>query len=56
LISKFRFFENGSASADAKDQIESYIDEYTCGPLSKAELLNRIAEGRDINSSLASKF
>ena len=45
LISKFRFFENGPATADARSEVEQYLDVYTSGPLTKAEMLNRIAEG-----------
>ena len=41
LISKFRVFDNSSAAADAKTDIQSYLDIYTAGPLTKAEMLNR---------------
>lgn len=46
LVSKFRFFEEGVAHADAESQVQSYLDLYTSGPLTKAEMLNRIADGR----------
>jgi len=56
LISKFRFFENGGAQADAKDQMQNYLDVYTSGPLTKAEMLNRIADGREVDADFANKF
>jgi hypothetical protein len=49
LISKFRFFEDGVASADAKQEVEKYLDIYTSGPLTKAEMLNRFAEGKPVD-------
>lgn len=39
LIAKFRFFEHEGASADAKSEIERYLDVYTSGPLTKADML-----------------
>lgn len=50
LISRFRFFENGAAEAqgDAKMDVESYIDKYTSGPQTKAQLLTRVADGKAI--------
>ena len=49
LISKFRFFEDGLAAADAKKDVEKYLDIYTSGPLTKAEMLNRFAEGKSVD-------
>lgn len=57
LISKFRIFEEGSvAHADAQGQVENYLDIYNSGPLTKAEMLNRIAEGKPVDESFAKKF
>lgn len=57
LISKFRIFEEGSvAHADAQGSVENYLDIYTSGPLTKAEMLNRIAEGKPVDESFAKKF
>jgi len=38
--------------------VQSYLDLYTSGPLTKAEMLNRIADGRPMEESarLLSKF
>lgn len=55
LISKFRFFEN-QEYASAENEIEAYLDLYTSGPLTKAELLNRIADGRKVDSNYASRL
>ena len=56
LISKFRFFENGEAQADAQSEIQNYLNVYNTGPMSKAELLNRIADGKPVDPEFASKF
>lgn len=56
LISKFRFFEDGMAQADAKTEVERYLDIYTSGPLTKAEMLNRFAEGKPIDANFAKNF
>lgn len=57
LISKFRIFEEGSvAQADSQSQVESYLDIYSSGPLTKAEMLNRIAEGKPVDENFAKKF
>jgi hypothetical protein len=56
LISKFRFFENGGAQADAKQEIENYLDVYTSGPLTKATMLDRIAEGRSVDAEYSKNF
>ena len=56
LISKFRFFENGGAAADAKEDIQNYLDVYTSGPLTKAEMLNRINDGRAVDPEFAKQF
>lgn len=57
LISKFRFFDNDSvAEADAKNQVEDYLDFYTSGPLTKADLLNRISDGRPFDERFAKHF
>lgn len=44
-ISKFRFFENGEAQCDASSEINNYLNVYTNQPLTKADLLDRIADG-----------
>lgn len=57
LISKFRIFEEGSvASADAATEVESYLDVYSSGPLTKAEMLNRFAEGKQVDANYAKNF
>lgn len=56
LISKFRMFEDGVASADAKKDVENYLDIYTSGPLTKAEMLNRIAEGKPVDENFSKNF
>lgn len=56
LISKFRFFENGVASADSENEVKNYLELYSSGPLTKATLLDRIAEGQDIDPEYAKKF
>lgn len=50
LISKFRIFEDGGvATADAATSVEDYLDVYSSGPLTKAEMLNRFAEGKPVD-------
>lgn len=56
LISKFRFFEDGVASADAKSDVEKYLDIYSSGPLTKAEMLNRFAEGKPVDPNFSKNF
>lgn len=56
LVSKFRLFEGTTAAADSKSTMEAYLDEYQSGPISKAELLNRMADGLPVNQEYASKF
>lgn len=56
LISKFRFFENGPAQADSEKAVEQYLDLYHSGPLTKAELLNRFAEGKSVDENFAKNF
>lgn len=57
LISKFRFFDSDDvASADAKTEIEDYLDYYTSGPLTKADMLQRIADGRDVDQRFSKHF
>ena len=56
LISKFRFFENGGAAADAKAEVQHYLDVYTSGPLTKADMLTRINEGRSVDPDFAKQF
>ena len=41
---------------DAKAEIEKYLDVYTQGPLTKATMLERMAEGRDVDPGFLSKF
>jgi len=55
-ISKFRFFENGEAQADAGNEINNYLNAYTNQPLTKADLLDRIADGQQVDPAFASKF
>jgi hypothetical protein len=57
LISKFRFFDSDDvASADAKTEIEDYLDYYTSGPLTKADMLQRIQDGRGVDERFARHF
>ena len=56
LVAKFRLFENDGASASAQNDIASYIDVYKSGPLTKAELLNRMADGLPVDPNFASKW
>lgn len=44
------------AAADAKQSVEDYLDLYQSGPLTKADLLNRIADGRKVDADFAKKF
>lgn len=43
-------------NADDKRVVEDYVDLYQSGPLTKAELLNRIADGRPVDPEFAKKF
>lgn len=56
LISKFRIFESGVGHADSQKQVEDYLDVYTSGPLTKAEMLNRLADGRKVPAQFQKKF
>jgi hypothetical protein len=57
LISKFRIFEAGTvANADAQNEVENYLDLYSSGPLTKAEMLNRFAEGKKVDASFTKNF
>ena len=57
LISKFRIFEQGTvANADALNQVEDYLDLYSSGPLTKAEMLNRFAEGKSVDPNFSKNF
>lgn len=56
LISKFRFFDGDYANADAKDDMENYLDLYTSGPLTKADMLQRISDGRSVDERFAKNF
>jgi hypothetical protein len=57
LISKFRIFEQGTvANADAQNDVENYLDLYSSGPLTKAEMLNRFAEGKSVDANFAKNF
>ena len=55
LVAKFRLFEDQSI-ASAQSNIGDYCDLYQSGPLTKAELLNRLADGLPVDSNFASKF
>jgi hypothetical protein len=56
LVSRFRLFDGTPAAADAKQSVEDYLDLYQSGPLTKAELLNRLADGLPVDPNFASKF
>jgi len=49
-------FENGGALADNQTQVENYLDIYQSGPLTKAEMLNRFADGKSVDSDFAKRF
>ena len=55
LVAKFRIFED-QRTPSAKDEIQQYLDVYQSGPLTKAELLNRMADGLPVDPKFASKF
>ena len=55
LIAKFRLFDDTNA-ASAKGDLEDYLDVYTSGPLTKAELLNRMADNLPVDPNFASKW
>lgn len=42
--------------ATAKQSYDNYVDLYQSGPLTKAELLNRFADGLPVDPNFASKF
>lgn len=56
MISKFRFFENAETSNDAQAEINNYLNVYSSQPLTKADLLNKIADGEPVDPNYASKF
>lgn len=56
LISRFRFFEHGEATADTKSEIQNYLDLYTEEPLTKYDLLSRYADGKPLNADYAKNF
>lgn len=57
MISKFRIFDTDApAKADAQADIQNHLDIYTAGPLTKAEMLRRFKEGREVDADFASKF
>lgn len=57
LISKFRIFEEGSvAHADSSREVEGYLDLYNSGPLTKAEMLNRMNQGKSVDERFAKNF
>ncbi len=45
-----------SASADSKAEVQNYLDLYTLGPMSKAELLNRLADNLPVDPDFANKW
>jgi hypothetical protein len=49
-------FDHTEAQADSKNDVESYLDVYHSGPLTKAEMLNRIADGRFVDEDFMKKF
>ena len=53
LISRFRFFDKSPAECQGnpKDELQAYLDKYTSGPMTKAEILNKIADGTPIEES-----
>lgn len=58
MISRFRLFESGPTFAET-NEIRDYLDLYHSEPLTKATLLNRIADGKALDqeaADLASKF
>ena len=55
LVAKFRLFEDNTPTS-AESQIQDYVDLYQSGPLTKAEMLNRIADGQPVDTDFLSKF
>ena len=49
-------FENGGALADNQTSVQSYLDIYQSGPLTKAEMLNRFADGKGADPEYAKLF
>jgi hypothetical protein len=49
-------FDHTEARADSKNDVENYLDVYHSGPLTKSEMLNRIADGRAVDESFMRKF
>ena len=49
-------FENGGALADNQTQVQNYLDIYQSGPLTKAEMLNRMADGKTTDPEFAKRF
>jgi hypothetical protein len=49
-------FENGGALADNQSAVENYLDIYQSGPLTKAEMLNRFADGKASDPDFARRF
>lgn len=56
LVAKFRLFEGDVAQAAAPSDYQAYLDLYQSGPLTKAELLNRMADGLPVDPNFAEKF
>ena len=56
LISKFRIFDNPTAMADTRQEVDSYLDMYETGPLTKASMLQRMNNGKGVDPEFSSKF
>lgn len=55
LVAKFRVFEDEGATTH-DEELAAYLDMYQSGPLTKSELLNRMADGLPTDPNFASKF
>ena len=49
-------FENGGALADNQTQVQNYLDIYQSGQLTKAEMLNRMADGKTNDPEFSKRF
>jgi len=50
------FDSNSAMATDSLSEVENYLNVYTSGPLTKAEVLNRFADGQYVDPEFANKF
>jgi len=56
LISKFRIFDNPTAMADTRGEVDSYLNMYETGPLTKASMLQKMNNGQGVDPEFSKKF